>query len=547
MSSSLVLNRSVSAASDGSSEAIDIDDWIDLPRGGDELSQALFDRLFPTKPKEKVARWLKTLRDNEFDTLRELSDLDESGWTQLQLPLAVVTRLKAAAVALRKQAAESESKTELLSTSNSSSFPPPPPLISQVDCVVMDISSSMRATSALDVDKTREDVSKMLFHTLMDKLISLELSHAVGLLAFGEKLTPIPITREYERFHDELGRLDAREGRTMLYDAIFSAAETLDAYCAANSSQIEPDCVKRIFVLTDGEDNASRYAPWQVAQFLQQKKIVLDAIPLAGGSQKVLRSMCAATSGLFCQTQTQEQAIRLFEREATLHVQYREAPAEHPPVVSDMSVLRSLEGSDEAAPAVVDVQSAVPKAVFAPALSAADAAQAAASIESSSSSSAAMRRVMKEYREFTNNPVPGWSVFVSADNAMKWKAFLTDAGSPYEGGTWLLTIDFPSDYPFKPPRVRFVTPIYHCNISNDGNLCLDILKNMWNPALTVLKVMLAISSLLADPNAMDPLDAFKGQLYKDNRALYLAEAERWTREKAGQSMSTLATLYNVEL
>ena len=56
----------------------------------------------------------------------------------------------------------------------------------------------------------------MLFHTLIDKLLAMELSHAVGLLAFGERVTPISITTHYESFHDELGRLDASEGSTAL-------------------------------------------------------------------------------------------------------------------------------------------------------------------------------------------------------------------------------------------------------------------------------------------------------------------------------------------
>ena len=104
--SSIILNRSTSAVSDGSSEPIDVD-WVDLPKGGDELSLVLFERLFPTKPREKVTQWLNKLKDNEFDTLRELSELDESGWAQLQLPLAVVTRLKAAAIAHKKLTSDS--------------------------------------------------------------------------------------------------------------------------------------------------------------------------------------------------------------------------------------------------------------------------------------------------------------------------------------------------------------------------------------------------------------------------------------------------------
>jgi endonuclease V-like protein UPF0215 family len=285
--------------------------------------------------------------------------------------------------------------------------------ITQIDVVVIDISCSMKSRSVSDVDKTREDVSKMLFHTLIDKLISLELSHVVGLIAFGERVSPINITTEYEKFHDELGRLDANEGSTKLYDSIFAGAEMIEEYIAGNSSSLDTvDAVmKRIFVLTDGDDNASKRAPWQVSQFLQQKKIILDAIPVAG-LNKVLYSMCKACSGLCVDVVSQEQGMNLFEREATLHVAYRESAAADalPPAITDMSVLKSLEPASAAtAVRVTDIKSAVPKKVFSPCLTAAEVQVAIANNSTSTAaagggsgsglSAGAMKRVMKEYLE----------------------------------------------------------------------------------------------------------------------------------------------------
>jgi ubiquitin-protein ligase len=59
--------------------------------------------------------------------------------------------------------------------------------------------------------------------------------------------------------------------------------------------------------------------------------------------------------------------------------------------------------------------------------------------------------------------------------------------SPFSGGVFFLNITFPTDYPFKPPKVSFQTKIYHPNINSNGSICLDILRDQWSPALTISK------------------------------------------------------------
>ena len=60
------------------------------------------------------------------------------------------------------------------------------------------------------------------------------------------------------------------------------------------------------------------------------------------------------------------------------------------------------------------------------------------------------------------------------------------AGTPWEGGTFKLKVDFPPDYPFKPPKVQFETKMYHPNIDDNGAICLPMLKE-WSPACTIVK------------------------------------------------------------
>uniref|UniRef100_A0AC11EJD3 Ubiquitin conjugating enzyme E2 D4 n=1 Tax=Ovis aries TaxID=9940 RepID=A0AC11EJD3_SHEEP len=104
-----------------------------------------------------------------------------------------------------------------------------------------------------------------------------------------------------------------------------------------------------------------------------------------------------------------------------------------------------------------------------------------------------------------------------------WQATIMGPNdSPYQGGVFFLTIHFPTDYPFKPPKVVFTTKIYHPNINSNGSICLDILRSQWSPALTVSKVLLSICSLLCDPNPDDPLVPEIAHTYKADREKYVS-------------------------
>ncbi|OXB83787.1 UNVERIFIED_CONTAM: hypothetical protein H355_002999 [Colinus virginianus] len=76
------------------------------------------------------------------------------------------------------------------------------------------------------------------------------------------------------------------------------------------------------------------------------------------------------------------------------------------------------------------------------------------------------------------------------------------------GGRYQLEIKIPETYPFNPPKVRFITKIWHPNISSvTGAICLDILKDQWAAAMTLRTVLLSLQALLAAAEPDDPQDA----------------------------------------
>jgi len=101
--------------------------------------------------------------------------------------------------------------------------------------------------------------------------------------------------------------------------------------------------------------------------------------------------------------------------------------------------------------------------------------------------------------------------------------------SPYEGGTFKLKITIPEDYPEKPPKVEFITKIYHPNIGGNGDICMSLLEPAyWVPTMTIEKVVISILSLLCDPNPEDPSEPRIGALYLRDRALFNSNAADWT-------------------
>ncbi len=379
---------------------------------------------------------------------------------------------------------------------------------------------------------------------MVDGILSLEMNLAVSLVSFGKDVSVVGegVSRHYEEFQNALGRLDANQGRTRLYDGILSAAKMLLEFKEAHADELVDECPLRLFALTDGLDNASSIQPWQAVQFLQKDGIVLDSFPMAGHHPK-LQAASTATGGICVHVSSEEQAVGMFQREALLHVSTRRQGDIDSSPPRRVACQKDLESFIDDKKVVEDVCSTKPSPVVnAETLGLAETISAARS-----SANASMKRILREYNDIMERPAhPLLHYYPLKDDPSTMKIILQGPeNTPYQGYFFGLSAGFPSNYPFKPVRVRFLAEIYHCNINRDGAICLDIMKDQWSPALTLHKIMLSILSLLEDPNADDPLVPYIAHVYKEDKRHYEVEAASHARQHAFASIEAAKAALSV--
>jgi len=102
--------------------------------------------------------------------------------------------------------------------------------------------------------------------------------------------------------------------------------------------------------------------------------------------------------------------------------------------------------------------------------------------------------------------------------------------SAYSGGVFRLQVHLPADYPMSPPSMKFLTRIWHPNISMDGTICLDTLQLQWSPMLTLERTLLSVVALLTDPNPDHGLNSDALMLYRANQRAFDAKVRNYVSE-----------------
>jgi ubiquitin-protein ligase len=145
------------------------------------------------------------------------------------------------------------------------------------------------------------------------------------------------------------------------------------------------------------------------------------------------------------------------------------------------------------------------------------------------------KRLKTEALDLAQNPLEWGSAEPVDGDLFKWTAqVLGPESSPYKNGVFTLSINIPTEYPFRAPEVVFKTKIFHPSVKTDsGQICADILKEQWKPTLSLRWVLEVIRTMMESPTIDSPLEPEIAAKMKDNPKEFQRIAEEWTKKYAG--------------
>lgn len=140
-----------------------------------------------------------------------------------------------------------------------------------------------------------------------------------------------------------------------------------------------------------------------------------------------------------------------------------------------------------------------------------------------------MKRILKDIKALEECSIDGISVHINEANVTEIDTeYMGPEGTPYEGGLFRMRLSIGAEYPHAPPKGRFLTKIFHPNVSSTGDICVNVLKRDWKPDMGLSHILSVIRCLLIEPNAESALNEEAGKLLLEGFGEFAAKAKMMT-------------------
>ncbi|KAN0039834.1 hypothetical protein ACTA71_007071 [Dictyostelium dimigraforme] len=166
------------------------------------------------------------------------------------------------------------------------------------------------------------------------------------------------------------------------------------------------------------------------------------------------------------------------------------------------------------------------------------------SSKNNSNNSPASLLLKKQLLELNKSPIDGFSAgLVDESNIYEWQIMIM--GPPdtlYEGGIFNATLTFTPEYPVKPPKMKFITEMWHPNVYKEGEVCISILhegedaygyeksSERWSPVHTVESILVSVISMLSSPNDESPANIDAAKEWRNSRETFNKKVQRLVRK-----------------
>jgi len=125
-------------------------------------------------------------------------------------------------------------------------------------------------------------------------------------------------------------------------------------------------------------------------------------------------------------------------------------------------------------------------------------------------------RLLKDVKQIIKNPLTEQGIYYIHDDTDLLKGYAMIVGpkdTPYFGGNYFFQLNYPTDYPHSPPKVKYCTNGYNIRMNPNlyicGKVCVSLLNTwrgeQWTSCQTISTILLTLCTLLCkDPLLNEP-------------------------------------------